>query len=152
MDTQYKISIHPVKCEDFPALLELWEASVRATHHFLQEEDIYAIKPMVEAAFQQVKVLLCAKNEAQDILGFIGIDDNKVEMLFLDPLNRGKGLGKVLITHAIHHYGIQYVDVNEQNEEAVGFYRHMGFQEIGRSETDPMGNPFPLLHMALKVL
>lgn len=152
MDTQNKIFISSAKDEDFSVLLELWEASVRATHHFLQEEDIYAIKPMVEAAFGQVEVLLYAKNEAKDILGFIGIDENKVEMLFLDPLHRGKGLGKNLIAHAIAHHGIRYVDVNEQNEQAVGFYYHMGFHEMGRSETDPMGNPFPLLHMALKML
>jgi len=41
------------------------------------------------------------------------------------------------------------VDVNEQNHQAVGFYARMGFQMVGRSEKDPFGQPYPLLHLAL---
>jgi len=39
------------------------------------------------------------------------------------------------------------VDVNEQNQQAVGFYRRLGFEVEGRSEVDSMGKPFPLLHL-----
>lgn len=42
-----------------------------------------------------------------------------------------------------------YVDVNEQNEQAAGFYRHMGFVVKHRSALDEQGNPFPVLHLAL---
>ena len=38
------------------------------------------------------------------------------------------------------------VDVNEQNEAALGFYRSLGFELVGRSPTDSGGRPFPLLH------
>ncbi|MFU6774762.1 GNAT family N-acetyltransferase, partial [Pseudomonas aeruginosa] len=41
------------------------------------------------------------------------------------------------------------VDVNEQNPQACGFYRHYGFRQTGRSATDSAGRPFPLLHMSL---
>ena len=41
------------------------------------------------------------------------------------------------------------VDVNEQNEKALQFYLHLGFQVIGRDETDSMGKPFPILHLQL---
>jgi hypothetical protein len=41
------------------------------------------------------------------------------------------------------------VDVNEQNEQALGFYLRMGFEVEGRSELDSTGKPFPLLHMRL---
>ena len=39
------------------------------------------------------------------------------------------------------------VDVNEQNDDAVGFYASLGFSVVGRSPTDGGGRPFPLLHM-----
>lgn len=42
------------------------------------------------------------------------------------------------------------MDVNEQNPQAVGFYKHMGFDTFKRSEFDEQGNPFPILHMKLK--
>jgi putative acetyltransferase len=39
--------------------------------------------------------------------------------------------------------------VNEQNEQAVGFYMHLGCAVIDRSERDRMGMPYPLLHLRL---
>ena len=41
------------------------------------------------------------------------------------------------------------VDVNEQNPRAHAFYRRYGFVDVGRSEVDSAGRPFPLLHMTL---
>ena len=41
------------------------------------------------------------------------------------------------------------MDVNEQNPQGVAFYRHMGFEQVGRSALDGQVNPFPLLHMKL---
>jgi len=31
----------------------------------------------------------------------------------------------------------------------VGFYEHMGFEIISRSELDGLGKPYPILHMQL---
>jgi putative acetyltransferase len=38
-------------------------------------------------------------------------------------------------------------DVNEQNGQAVGFYKRMGFTATGRSPLDGQGRPYPLLHL-----
>ena len=70
-------------------------------------------------------------------------------MLFLSSSCIGKGIGKELIDIAINEYDAVYVDVNEQNERAEGFYRHMGFRTFRRDETDEQGNPFPVLRMKL---
>ena len=37
--------------------------------------------------------------------------------------------------------------MNEQNPQAEGFYRHLGFRTFERTETDGQGNPFPILKM-----
>ena len=71
-------------------------------------------------------------------------------MLFVSPNCFGKGMGKQLVRTAIEHYHIRYVDVNEQNPQAEGFYRHLGFHTFERTETDEQGNPFPILKMKLK--
>lgn len=47
--------------------------------------------------------------------------------------------------------GAGLVDVNEQNPDAVGFYRRMGFEIVGRLPLDGQGRPFPVLHMRLGV-
>lgn len=134
---------------DYPELTELWEASVRATHHFLKEEDIQFFKPLILNEYLDAVKLVCIENNEGQIIGFIGTLQDKVEMLFIHPDARGSGTGKKLLSYAIEHLNINKVDVNEANEQAVGFYKHIGFKVAGRSELDSMGKPFPLLHMEL---
>ncbi len=141
--------IFPASDKDYPRLLVIWEKSVRVTHNFLKESDIQFIKPFVLKSFPIVK-LFVFKNESGKISGFVGLADNKIEMLFVDSDCRGKGIGKKLALYAIDNLDATKLDVNEQNHQAVEFYKHIGFKIEGRSELDRMGNPFPLLHMNLK--
>lgn len=83
-------------------------------------------------------------------VAFMGIDTDKIEMLFVSPDCLGKGIGKELAELGIAQYGVQYVDVNEQNPQAAGFYRHIGFEVFERTELDEQGNPFPILKMRLR--
>lgn len=133
----------------FERLVAIWESSVRATHHFLQESDIAALCPLLLNAYLPNLKVVIARDDAGVIHGFLGVDENRIEMLFVDDASRGKGVGKLLLQHAIEEFGANEVDVNEQNPQGVGFYRHMGFEQVGRSEVDGQGNPFPLLHMKL---
>ena len=100
-------------------------------------------------AIENVEYLIIAEKEFGDPVAFMGIDSNRLEMLFLSPEVRGKGLGKQLLQYGIETYNIQELTVNEQNPQAVGFYEHMGFQTYKRTEYDEEGNPYPLLYMRL---
>jgi len=134
---------------DYPALIALWESSVRASHHFLPEAEILALKPLILEHYFDAVTLHCARTEEGNIAGFCGLCDSKIEMLFVAPAVRGSGVGRLLVAHAISQCGATLVDVNEQNEQAVGFYLKMGFTVTGRSPLDGQGKPYPLLHMAL---
>lgn len=79
----------------------------------------------------------------------MGVEDGALEMLFIDPEERGKGLGRRLLRLGIESYGVRRLAVNEQNPRAAGFYEHMGFEAYARSETDEQGNPYPILYMRL---
>lgn len=142
-------SITPATEQDHEEIVRLWEASVRATHDFLTEEDIDYFRPLILNEFLNAVELRCARNSEGAILGFTGVADGNIEMLFIHPGRRGEGIGKTLLLHAIREMNAVRVDVNEQNPQAVGFYEHMGFHCVGRSERDGMGKPYPLLHMAL---
>lgn len=129
-------------------LLNIWESAVAATHTFLSEDDIQAIKPEVVKGLKEIEHLYCYYED--DIPhGFIGAADDKVEMLFIHDKARGKGIGKKLILYAVDNLDVKYVDVNEQNDQGIGFYKHMGFHVISRSELDEQGRPFPILHLKL---
>lgn len=130
-------------------LLSIWESSVRVTHHFLSEQEIQRIKEYVPQAMGVVEHLIVAEDEQGVPVAFMGTDGDRLEMLFLAPGERGKGLGGQLIQFGISEYGVREVTVNEQNPDAVGFYEHMGFVTYKMTECDEEGGPYPLLYMAL---
>lgn len=143
-------AIHTPKQSDYDELTQVWEASVRATHNFLPESYISLLKDLVRTRYLDAVMLICTKDARQHITGFAGIAAGKIEMLFIDPAQRGQGLGKQLLRYAIEHLNADQLDVNEQNPQALGFYLKQGFEAVGRSEHDGMGQPYPLLHMRLR--
>ena len=142
-----------IECEEregaLPAaLVDVWERSVRATHTFLSEQEILAIREFVPQALSGVEMLVVAL-EGGVPLGFMGAEAGRLEMLFLAPEARGRGLGRLLLEEAIARYSVEELTVNEQNPQAVGFYEHLGFRTYKRTELDEEGRPYPLLYMKL---
>lgn len=127
-------------------LLEIWEASVRASHHFLTEDDILGLATQAEGAMRNIETLWVLYDSRRAV-GFMGVQDRKIEMLFLHPDYFRKGLGQMLVKRAFRDLDVEYVDVNEQNPEAVKFYERMGFKVFKRNEHDSEDNPFPILEM-----
>lgn len=130
-------------------LLDIWESAVAKTHTFLSEADIIAIKPDAKSGLMAIDSLYCFLDDADIAQGFIGVKNEKIEMLFIDADARGQGIGKHLLKFALTNLDAKYVDVNEQNDQGVGFYKYMGFIAMNRSELDEQGRPFPILHLEL---
>ena len=126
-------------------LLEIWEQSVRATHLFLSDAEVNAIRAYVPQALKSVEHLIAAETEKP--IAFMGVQNGRLEMLFLAPEERGNGIGTQMLQYGIENYGIAEPTVNEQNPQAVGFYAHMGFETYKRTELDEEGHPYPLLYM-----
>lgn len=130
-------------------LLEVWEDSVKATHSFLTTEEIKNIKKYVPQALKEIAHLVIIENENHRPIAFMGIENTKLEMLFIKNSERGKGLGKQLLNYGIKNYDVNELTVNEQNPNAKGFYEHIGFKTYKRAEVDEQGNPYPILYMRL---
>ncbi|AGZ36630.1 GNAT family N-acetyltransferase [Pseudomonas sp. SWI6] len=143
------MTLHTPHLSDYPELVRVWEASVRATHDFLPESYILLLREHVLRRYLDAVMLICCKDRRQRILGFAGVSNGQVDMLFVAPESRGIGVGKRLLHYAIEELNAERLDVNEQNPQALGFYLHEGFEVVGRSETDGLGQPYPLLHMKL---
>jgi putative acetyltransferase len=143
------LRIRPARADDAARLLEVWEAAVRATHHFLSEQDVAFYRGVVRDNYLPTADLHVAVEEPDRPVGFLGLYESDIEALFVDPDLHGRGVGRALLQHARALRPDLTVSVNEQNARARGFYEAMGFRAVGRSETDPEGRPFPLIHMAL---
>jgi putative acetyltransferase len=132
--------------KDYPGIIELWELSVRATHHFLHEDYLQEIKRLLPTIFPHVQIYKWQDDDST-ITGFAGVAGDKMEMLFIHPRSMGQGLGRLLDEYCLHNLNADKVDVNEHNARAVKFYENIGYRQIGCRELDSKGRPFPLLEM-----
>ena len=130
-------------------IVQLWQANVKVTHTFLTKEEIQNIKQYVPQAVEHVPHLCIALSEKGELLGFIGVADQRLEMLFIQVNARGQGIGKQLLRYAIKNFDVKELTVNEQNPQAIGFYEHLGFVTYKRTDLDEGGQPYPLLYMEL---
>lgn len=124
----------------------IWETSVKATHHFLSEDDIRKIGYQVKEYLEHASFFVMT-DSSDFVLGFMGMTENKIDSLFVHPDYFGKGIGKIFIAHALSLNSQLFVDVNEDNGQAKIFYERMGFKTFERSELDDEGRPFPILKM-----
>lgn len=142
------IDITKLSDTDYNEILQIWEASVKATHHFLKPGEIEFYKPLIlKYALPELAHLFGIRQDNK-LCGFIGLSEQKIEMLFIAPEYFCRGLGSLLLNHAVT-LGYKLVDVNEENPEALKFYQHQGFHIVSRDELDDSGKPHPILHLSL---
>ncbi|HDX8866508.1 acetyltransferase [Klebsiella michiganensis] len=140
------ISIRRSRHDEGKKLIAIWRRSVDATHDFLSKEYRAELEDLV-SAFLPEAPLWVAVTEKDEPVAFMLLTGEHMDALFVDPTVRGCGVGKLLIKHALTLAPKLTTNVNEQNEQAVGFYKKMGFKVTGRSETDDLGKPYPLLNL-----
>ncbi|WP_334093920.1 GNAT family N-acetyltransferase, partial [Helicobacter typhlonius] len=150
MTLSFDIFSHRKFPQMLTALLDLWEDSVRVSHTFLTKQHIAEIKVEVKAALQSSQNIITATDK-KDFLGFVGVEKNKIEMLFVASSAFRKGIGKALLKEALERYLKDYpcilVDCNEQNTQGLAFYKSLGFEKVGMSEKDSAGRDFPIVHL-----
>ena len=147
MSAKLRDSVDLVIEEDYQQIVDVWERSVRATHHFLTEADILEIKPHVRGGVAGLANVFCIRDRSGNVAGFIGFENRKIEALFVDPVWHRSGIGRRLCHYAMENGDAVLVDVNEANKQALEFYLHLGFRIESRSAVDSDGRPFPLLHL-----
>lgn len=134
--------------KEIRTLLNIWERSVRQSHYFLSDSDIAFYRPFIEKFLSQLEVYVI--RQSGRIVAFMALGDNSIEMLFVTPSKFKAGYGSQLIDIAIYERGIGKVDVNEQNTNALDFYKKKGFVVVERDNYDAFGKPYPILHLELE--
>lgn len=141
------ISFRQIEPADFERVFDIWHSSVLATHDFLTDEDRAQIATQVKDLYIPNAPLILGVRDGT-ITGFMGMTDNHIDALFIDPEHLGQCIGKAFIQHArTLTKGPLSVDVNEQNQGAHRFYEKMGFTVTSRTDTDSDGRPYPILYL-----
>ncbi len=143
------LTIRPSCPDDTAIMCTIWLAAVQATHHFLSEADVEFFSNMVRNDYLPHGRFWVVVDASDRPVAFMGMTGPMIDALFVAPDQHGKGIGRLLVEHARGLEDGLAVDVNEQNEGARAFYQRMGFREVGRSELDGTGRPYPLIHMKM---
>lgn len=137
------VRIYP---KDYPRLRQIWQSAVLATHDFLKDEDFEFLQNNLSSYFENIDLYGYYDPEGQ-ILGFMGVVSDSLEMIFVDNPCRRMGIGRALIRYAMGKLAVQNVQVNQQNTTAVKFYLHFGFKAASTQAFDRHGKPYPIINM-----
>lgn len=142
------IDIVKANSEDYDRIMAVWESSVKATHDFLKQEDFEFYRSSIPNNYlPNLDVYVLRSNKK--IIGFMSVLEGNLEMLFIEGDLRGKGYGRILLEYAIQQLNTTKVDVNEQNGQAVEFYKRFGFKVVNRTDKDSEGKDYPILNLEL---
>jgi putative acetyltransferase len=145
-----EIVIKKFKTEFRDEVINTWEQSVRATHHFLTSSDIGFYKALVEKIDFHSFEVYCVFDGSNQMIGIFGMEGTSLEMLFLKPAYIGKGVGSQIMAFAFKNYQVATVDVNEDNTIALEFYMKFGFTRYDRLPINDQGKPHPILRLRLQ--
>lgn len=80
--------------DDIEGMYQVWHASVLATHDFPAESDFAEICVLVRRDYLPNHDFTVAVDEDDRVIGFLKVDGNEIESLFVAPAFRGQGLGR----------------------------------------------------------
>jgi ribosomal protein S18 acetylase RimI-like enzyme len=88
------------------------------------------------------KILVCERGPF--LLGFVVVnltarfnseeDGFEIDKFYVYPHSHGQGIGRLLLQGMIEHIGPDFwLSTWVHNEQAIGFYKHVGFKDIGQT-------------------
>ena len=99
----------------------------------------------VEDLKRHKKFVAC---EDGKVVGFVGVDEDYLAWLYIDPDYYGKGIGRELLRMGIREIGEgAWTVALDGNKKDIALYESEGFQEVSRFEGDNNGYPCTCLKL-----
>ena len=134
---------------DTQILSRIWLDASLLAHPFIGTQRLREQQRLIEDTYLPLSETFVGA-QAGDPVGFISLLDSFIGGLFVAPAQQGKGIGRRLIAHALDLKGELSLEVYTANEQAMRFYRSLGFLEVSRRSTDDDGLPFENARLSLK--
>lgn len=134
---------------DTQILSRIWLDASLLAHPFIGTQRLREQQRLIEDTYLPLSETFVAV-QAGNPVGFISLLDSFIGGLFVAPAQQGKGIGRRLIAHALDLKGDLSLEVYTANEQAMRFYRSLGFLEVSRRSTDDDSLPFENARLSLK--
>ena len=127
--------IRKMEEKDISDVLQIWlETNIKA-HSFIEKEYWTGNYEMVKQILPEAEVYVYEAEKNGQIAGFIGINDQYIEGLFVKESVQSNGIGKQLLDHVKNRKTELRLGVYQKNARAVHFYLRENFL-IQAEETD----------------
>nr|WP_321455285.1 GNAT family N-acetyltransferase [uncultured Cohaesibacter sp.] len=137
--------IRKFKSEDTDAVIAIWRAASKLAHSFLSDTFMVEAEKLTRDVYlPQAQTWVYERDGT--ILGFIGLIDDYIGGLFVDPAYHGEGVGRALVDKAVAEKGALVVEVFVDNPIGRRFYASYGFTG-DRQVLDPHSG-FSLLQLS----
>ena len=125
--------IRELRKADINKVANIWLDTNITAHYFIPEQYWKSNFELVKELLLQATVYVYEDN--QEIRGFIGLNDEYVEGIFVSDEMQSLGIGKLLLNYAKDKKNKLFLNVYQKNARAITFYQREGF-EIQHSGLD----------------
>ena len=117
--------IRKFKKNDINDVMKIWKNENIKAHKFIPNEywesNYKYVKEILPVAEIYVYVI------EKTIIGFIGLNKNYIEGIFIDTNNQGNGIGTLLLNKVKETQNTLTLNVYKKNTHAIHFYKKNGF-------------------------
>lgn len=124
---------------DISLVLDIWlRASIKA-HDFVEAEFWEAQVDNMRDIYIPASTTYVYELNSQ-VVGFYAIYENTLAAIFVLPENQGKGIGKLLLSHAKSQCSPLSLNVYQENNASFQFYLSQGFSVVSEQADDHTGH------------
>lgn len=112
--------------KDLDIIMKIWQEENINAHNFISKKYWENNYEYVKSILPKAEILVYTINE--NIIGFIGLNDNYIEGIFIKKDFQGKGIGTELLKYLMKEKEELSLRVYEKNSKAIKFYTNNSFK------------------------
>lgn len=131
---------------DLERVLEIWLRSNEEAHSFIPKEYWEGQRETVRTLLPQAELYVW--QGVGEVNGFLGLDGDRIQGIFVWPAFRGRGIGQDLLDCAKESHDQLTLHVYQKNRPAIAFYERQGFSVTGEGLDEATGEREFTMHWA----
>ena len=118
--------VRKLRNADVNKVADIWLDTNMKAHYFIPTQYWKSNFELVKELLLQATVYIYEDN--QEIQGFIGLNDEYIEGIFVSDEMQSQGIGKILLNYAKDKRNKLLLNVYQKNTQAISFYKRAGFE------------------------
>lgn len=131
--------IRQYAADDIDTVMQIWFDTNIQAHYFISSDYWQSNYGVVKEMLPQAEIYVHEDDCAKQIDGFIGLNDNYIEGIFVKKAAQSKGIGKQLLNHVKKARPTLRLSVYQKNKKAIQFYLREKFSSQSERVDDNTG-------------